>query len=57
MAQSSKRKRRKQTPPNVDVDVDDAKLAEKVFGKRLKLELDREVERVDGKGVTKLIQS
>ena len=52
---TKRKKRRKQKLPNVDVD--DAKLAEKVFGKRLKKELDREVETVDGKGVTKLIQS
>ena len=35
------------------VDMDDVKLAEKVFGKRLKKELDRVVEAAGRKGVTK----
>ena len=34
---------------------DDAKLAEKVFGKRLKKELDRVAETAGRKGVTKSI--
>ena len=54
MAQPRK-KRRKPRLPNVDVD--DAKLAEKVFGKRLKKELDLVAEDVGNKGVTKIIQS
>ena len=50
MTDMTKRKKKKQLPR---VDVDDAKLAEKVFGKRLKKELDRVAETAGRKGVTK----
>ena len=46
-------KRKKKQLPRVDVD--DAKLAEKVFGKRLKKELDRVAETAGRKGATKSI--
>ena len=45
--------KKKQKLPRVDVD--DAKLAEKVFGKRLKKEIDRVAETAGRKGVTKFM--
>ncbi len=54
MSQTPKKEKRKGKPAT---QMTDAELAEKVFGKRLKKELDKAVEAVDKKGVPDFMRS